>query len=92
MYVSPSSDLTYFNSVIDYLDFSFVSVIVLGHFNCPDIDWPTLSGDLGSFCKLCDFVFCNNLTQEISVPTHIRGGILDLVISNYSHLGHFSLL
>ena len=30
----------------------------------------------------CEFVFRHNLFQEVNFPTHIKGNILDLVLSN----------
>ena len=32
--------------------------------------------------SFCDFVFQFNLTQHVLQPTHIKGNILDLVLSN----------
>ena len=89
MYVSPSSTSQYFNSIIDHLEYlfsNFGSVLVLGDFNCPDIDWPTLSYSSEFSSLLCDFVFKYNLTQEVAVPTHNKGGTLDLAITNSTHL------
>ena len=52
----------------------------MGDFNCPD--WPTLSGTSDLSSRLCDFIFRHNLSQVVKVPTHDKGGILDLFITN----------
>ena len=57
-------------------------VIILGDFNCPDVDWSSLSADSIFSSKLCELAFDKNLTQLISSPTHMRGNILDLVLTN----------
>ena len=56
--------------------------IIVGDFNLPDIQWDTLSSTTSSSSALCDFVFDNLLIQLIDQPTHIKGNILDLVLSN----------
>ena len=35
---------------------------------------------------LCDLIFCFNLTEVITKPTHIKGGILDTLITNTGNL------
>ena len=32
--------------------------------------------------NFCEFVFESNLTQHVNSPTHIRGNLLDLVLTN----------
>lgn len=61
-------------------------LVILGDFNCPDINWQTLSG--GSHCssRLCDLLFDHNLTQLVESPTHAKGNILDLIITNSEDL------
>ena len=49
-------------------------MLVVGDFNCPDIDWPTFSGVSPASSALCDFVF---IIQVIESPTHTKGNILD---------------
>ena len=60
------------------------STIIVGDFNLPDIQWDTLSSTSSISCAFCDFVFDNLLTQLIDQPTHIKGNILDLVLTNLS--------
>ena len=56
--------------------------LIVGDFNCPDINWDNLSAPSHFSNSLCDSLFQSNLTQLISAPTHIKGNILDLVITN----------
>ena len=58
------------------------NLIVLGDFNCPDINWQTLSAVSPSSSRLCEMLFDNNFTQLVSSPTHVKGNTLDLVITN----------
>ena len=47
-----------------------------------DIQWSNLHSSVHSSSLLCDTVFQHNLTQLIMEPTHIKGNILDLLITN----------
>ena len=60
----------------------------MGDFNCPDIDWPTLSGVSPLSTLLCDFVFDYNIAQVVESPTHVKGNVLDLVLTNSVKLIH----
>ena len=57
--------------------------MITGNFNCPDIDWDTLSTLTSTSALLYNFVFDFKLVQLISIPTHIKGNILDLILPNY---------
>ena len=86
VYISLRSSDTSWSSLLDYLRCLFtsscLSVVVLDDFNCPDIDWPILSASSSFSNLLCDLVYDFNLTQCISQPTHIKGNILDLILTN----------
>ena len=58
------------------------SVIILGDFNMPDICWSTLTGTSTASNSFCDLLFELNLSQLVKEPTHCKGNILDLVITN----------
>ena len=73
------------SSLLDYLTHLFTSVdlsVAVGDFNCPDIYWPLLSASSSFSSRLCDLVFYFNLYQCVDQPTHIKGNILDLIITN----------
>ena len=52
----------------------------------PDINWDALTCSSPSSKLFCDFVFENNLQQFVREPTHCKGNILDLVLSNFPKL------
>jgi len=59
--------------------------ILIGDFNLPGIDWQAGTSDRKSkdFLEAADEKF---LEQLVEFPTHTRGNILDLVLTNASHL------
>ena len=61
-------------------------VFVVGDFNCPDIQWPTLSSTSPLSSALCDFVFAHNIYQAVESPTHAMDNVLDLVFTNSANL------
>ena len=56
--------------------------IILGDFNLPNISWSTLTGSSPVSDLFCDFVFEHNLFQLVTLPTHQKGNILDLVLTD----------
>ena len=82
---SPTASDDYKTFLIKYLysrSFSTDLCIIMGDFNSPDIDWPSLTGWLLSYSNaLCNLVFDTNHCPLINVPTQIKGNILDLVSS-----------
>ena len=43
-------------------------VILLGDFNCPDINWSTMSATSPFSLALCNVMFCLNYVQIVSEP------------------------
>ena len=84
VYAPSNSSINYCTSVTNSLGSQPASkkVIILGDFNCPDINWNCLSGSTDFSIKLCDFSFEKNLTQVVNAPTHTLGNMLDLVFTN----------
>ena len=78
----PNSLFLYLSNLITLRD----HIILVGDFNFPDINWDTLSGSSLSSKSFCDFVFQNNLSQLVHSPTHLKGSILDLVLTNSDEL------
>ena len=54
----------------------------MGDFNLPDICWSTLTGTSPFSNSFCDFVYEMNLSQLVIDSTHVKGNILDLVLTN----------
>lgn len=87
IYIPPSPCDSYMNDVISNLtqtiqNNSSTDIIIAGDFNSPDVQWDTLSSTSNSARDLCDFIFDNSLIQLIDQPTHIKGNILDLILTN----------
>ena len=95
LYIPPSATVQYFSDIFVHLHYLFSShkfpIFVVGDFNCPDLNWSTLTATSNKSSSLCDFMFDNNLLQLIIIdfPTHSAGNLLDLthlIITNYNHI------
>ena len=87
VFLPPSASHSYVGLLIDYLtdlQSSSVHCIIVGDFNFPDISWSSLYASFELSNKFCDFIFDCNLIQHVSQPTHVKGNILDLVLSSAS--------
>ena len=86
IYIPPSPSNHYLSLMLTYLSgilgSSSTPTVVMGDFNCPDIDWDTLAGLSHFSSLLCDLIFDLNLSQFVDIPTHDKGNILDLIIAN----------
>ena len=85
VYVPPDAPLSYVSSLVYYLTdltSSFRKCTFVGDFNFPDIDWHTLSGSSSLSNCFCNFVFDCNITQHVLEPTHVKGNILDLILTS----------
>ena len=85
VYIPPDSPAGFISSLVTYLNnlvSSYEYCIFVGDFNLPEINWSSLSGPSLSFNTFCEFVFDCNLTQHVSRPTHMKGNILDLVLTS----------
>ena len=84
IYLPPTADDSYHMSLLDFLYNLSPSHdhIIMGDFNMPDIDWFTLTARTTHSNSFCDAVYVNNLYHLISVPTHIKGNTLDLLLTN----------
>ena len=84
VYIPPPPTISYLSLLFDYLASVAVNkdLILLGDFNSPDINWPSLSSDSHPSLMLCDFAFDNSLLQLVHESTHEKGNILDLVFTS----------
>ena len=85
IYTPPNATTEYHRDLVKYLvTVAALStpVLIFGDFNLPDINWTTLTGNSAVSNNFCEFVFESNLIQLVNSPTHIRGNILDLVLTN----------
>ena len=97
VYISPNVNDIYLANNISCLsqtihshskssNISSIPSITIGDFNLPDIQWDTLTSSSPNSRSFCDFVFDNALVQLIHEPTHTKGNILDLVLTNDNDL------
>ena len=85
LYNPPGSGTEYQQKLLTYLTSlvqSDLSTVIMGDLNAPDIIWSSLSADSDFSNKVCDLIFQYNLNQIVEDSTHIRGNILDVVITN----------
>ena len=83
IYLPPAVDDSIHISLLDFLhNLSPHNHIIMGYFNMPDIDWSTLSAISTYSNSFCDAAYDNNLCQLITVPTHIMGNTLDLLLTD----------
>ncbi len=84
VYAPPKSSIDYCTSITNSLGTLPASknVIIVGEFNCPDINWNCLSGSTDFSTKFCDFSLENNLTQVKNASIHTLGNMLYLVFTN----------
>ena len=48
----------------------------------PDMCWSSLHGSTSFSKTFCEFVYKHNLTQPVTSPTHLKGNVLDLILTN----------
>jgi hypothetical protein len=61
-----------------------MNTVVVGDFNLPEVDWDgEQSGARGR--PVLEAVMSNQLSQLVNFATHIKGNLLDLVITNCPH-------
>ena len=65
----------------------------MGDFNMPDIDWYSMSASTLCSEMFCDSIVDTNLYQLVDKPSHIRGNILDLILSDHpEHISDTTIL
>ena len=85
VYVSPNSYDCYYRHLNEYLTFlsqNYTSIIIVGDFNMPDIDWSSLNASNHHSSNFCELIFDLNFSQLVDSSTHCKGNILDLVLTN----------
>ena len=81
VYRPPSAEAASKDKLCDLLSRAEKNSIFVGDFNLPGVDWN--SGEArGEDDRVIQVLQETNLTQLVDFKTHIRGGCLDLVITN----------
>ena len=85
LYIPPDADQVYHSILLTYLFTlsSYDHLMILGDFNLHDIDWDNYQGQSDFSCHFCDMMFDMNLEQSVNKPTHIKGNILDVILTNF---------
>ena len=81
IYRSPNSNITNTNKLCDIINKVPTNSIIIGDINLSGIDWANHYADskgLDFFNAIND----NFMTQMINFPTHVKGNILDLLITD----------
>ena len=78
--------LIHFEAILFLYSFQNIPCLICGDFNLPGICWSSLTGSTRLSTIFCDFIFNWNLTQHVTSSTHIKGNILDLVLTTQSIL------
>ena len=79
IYRSPNSSEENYNKLCNVIQEVPENTIIVGDFNFPIISWQGCSNKSENFVEC---VHAKNLEQMVEFPTHIRGNLLDLVLTN----------
>jgi hypothetical protein len=81
IYRPPNSGRENIEQLCQIMESAPENSILIGDFNLPEIDWTNkTAGRRGR--PILDAAINNNYEQMVSFPTHSRGNILDLVLTN----------
>jgi hypothetical protein len=81
IYRPPSSSAENLNSLYSLLEQTPSNCIIIGDFNLPGLDWEENTAT-GQGRRLLDVATDNGLAQMVKFPTHRKGNILDLILTN----------
>ena len=84
IYIPPNSPDHYLSDILLTLNTlpTDSDLIITGDFNTPHINWNTLTGSSAFASSLCTIIDSLNLIQLVHEPTHNKGNILDIVLTN----------
>ena len=91
-YRSPNSSEEYLNRLIECLKMNIdtdKNIFIFGDFNLGNINWENklvLNNSDPKAETFLNFTITEGLNQKIYQPTHIYGGVLDLLLTNSSNL------
>jgi hypothetical protein len=81
IYRPPSSNVENLVNLCELLSSAKTNTIAIGDFNMPGINWKEGTADSHGR-RLLDVMEATNMIQLVEFPTHKKGNILDLVITN----------
>ena len=63
---------------------SNLPTVISGDFNMPDVNWDTYHSHSSDSVQLLNFLINHGFEQLVTLPTHINGNTLDLILVNFS--------
>jgi Reverse transcriptase (RNA-dependent DNA polymerase)/Endonuclease-reverse transcriptase len=81
IYRPPNSNAANFSSLVQLIENTKQNTIIIGDFNMPGIDWEEERA-VGQGKILLDVMTAQGLEQMVGFPTHKKGNILDLILTN----------
>ena len=85
IYRPPSSNQENLTELVNLLTYSEKNAIFIGDFNLPEIDWNNYSAP-NKYTNILNICLEKGFEQLVDFPTHDKGNILDLVLTNSPHL------
>ena len=82
VYRPPSSSAENGNWLAEMVNSCPTNTLMIGDFNLPGINWKNLTSDTGKGAQFLDACTERGLNQLVHFPTHNKGNILDLVLSD----------
>ena len=82
IYRSPSAALETMQGLIELMSGVEKNSFMLGDFNIPEIDWEKGTAEGRRPKEFLQAAEDNFLTQMVKFPTHIKGNVLDLILTN----------
>ena len=81
VYRSPNSNKTNNDLLCELIEKLPSNCVILGDFNLPGIDWVRSTANRKSQ-TIYDAISTKCLSQMVNIPTHIKGNVLDLVLTD----------
>ena len=82
VYRSPNSSNVNNNELNNLLISLPKNTLIIGDFNFPNIDWNTFTSSTGNLRQFLDILINRDYSQIIDFPTHVRGNILDILLTD----------
>jgi hypothetical protein len=82
VYRSPASGIDSKEQICELFSAAEKNSIFVGDFNMPDINWQTGMADSRASGMVLEAATAAGLYQLVDFPTHMRGNVLDLILTN----------
>jgi Endonuclease-reverse transcriptase len=82
VYRPPKSSVESFRNVADLIRRKEANTVIFGDFNLPSIDWTNSVANNENLSDILEACYEKFVEQLIDFPTHLKGNILDLLLTN----------